>query len=193
MAISKPFPYLPGSLQGHFLLSMPHMDDHNFDHTLTFICDHNEYGAMGIVVNRPTELSLGELFNHLELTQECKIQAPVYAGGPVQDDRGFILHSPTERDWDSCYEINGQLTITTSMDIMHAISNNEGPEQYLVALGYAGWSAGQLEQELSDNVWLSCPANLDIIFNIPAEERLQAAATTLGVNLNLMTSQSGHA
>lgn len=192
-SVRKPFPYQPGSLQGHFLISMPHMDDHNFDHTVTFICDHNEYGAMGIVVNRPLEITLGELLQHIELSDSCSLQEPVYAGGPVQNDRGFILHSPTEQDWDSCYGISDQVTITTSQDILRALSRNEGPKHYLVALGYAGWGAGQLEQELSDNVWLSCPADLDIIFRTPAEERLQAAAMSLGIDLDLMTSQSGHA
>ena len=191
--ITSSSPYQPGSLQGHFLISMPHMDDQNFDHTVTFICDHNEYGAMGIVVNRPMDIVLGELLQHLELSDSCDLQIPVYAGGPVQNDRGFILHTPTTTDWDSCYGISDQITITTSRDILMAISQNRGPEHYLIALGYAGWGAGQLEQELSDNVWLSCPADLDIIFRTPAEERLQAAAMSLGINLDLMTSQSGHA
>ncbi|RTE67196.1 YqgE/AlgH family protein [Amphritea opalescens] len=185
--------YLPGSLQGHFLFSMPHMDDPRFAQSLIYICEHNESGAMGIVINRPTEMHLNELLQLLELPdREDHAAIEVYAGGPVQNDRGFILHSPLAK-WDSSYVINDQLTLTTSTDILRAISENHGPEDFLVALGYAGWGAGQLEQELSDNVWLSCPANLDIMFRTPAEERLQAAAATMGIDLNLLTSQSGHA
>lgn len=194
MQSSTHFPYTPGTLQGHFLISMPHMDDRNFDHTVTYICDHNESGAMGIVVNRPLELDLAELMQHLELANADHFKTePVYAGGPVQNDRGFILHSPVTRQFSSSLQINSELTLTTSVDILETIANGNGPEKYLVALGYAGWGSGQLEQELSDNVWLSCPADSDILFAIPAAERLQAAAAILGVNLDLLTSQSGHA
>ncbi|WP_299197387.1 YqgE/AlgH family protein [uncultured Amphritea sp.] len=193
MTSETPSLYLPGSLQGHFLISMPHMDDPNFAQAVIYICEHNASGAMGIIINRPLEIDLNELLQHLDFSYHGDQIAPVYAGGPVQDDRGFILHCRTANEWDSCYHITGELTLTTSMDILQAISENRGPEQFLVALGYAGWGAGQLEQELSENVWLSCLANLDIMFRTPAEERLQAAATTLGVNLDLLTSQSGHA
>lgn len=193
MTTDTPSIYLPGSLQGHFLISMPHMDDPNFAQTVIYICEHNESGAMGIVVNRPIEMDLGQLLQHLEFSYNSDLTDLIYAGGPVQNDRGFILHRHTANEWDSCYNITDELTLTTSMDILQAISENSGPEEFLVALGYAGWGPGQLEQELSDNVWLSCPANLDIMFDTPAEERLQAAAATLGVNLDLLTSQSGHA
>ena len=193
MTTDTPSIYLPGSLQGHFLISMPHMDDPNFAQTVIYICEHNESGAMGIVVNRPIEMDLGQLLQHLEFSYNSDLTDLIYAGGPVQNDRGFILHRHTTNEWESCYNITDELTLTTSMDILQAISENSGPEEFLVALGYAGWGPGQLEQELSDNVWLSCPANLDIMFGTPAEERLQAAAATLGVNLDLLTSQSGHA
>ncbi|WP_428035011.1 YqgE/AlgH family protein [Amphritea sp.] len=193
MTSDTPSLYQPGSLQDHFLFSMPHMNDPNFAQTLIYICEHSESGAMGIVVNRPLGIDLSELLNHLGFSDTSDQAEPVYAGGPVQDDRGFILHRRTANEWESCYHITGELTLTTSMDILQAISENSGPEQFLVALGYAGWGAGQLEQELSENVWLSCPANLDIMFRTPAEERLQAAAATLGINLDLLTSQSGHA
>ena len=193
MTSNTPSLYLPGSLQDHFLISMPHMDDPRFALTVTYICEHNESGAMGIIINRPIGIELNELLQHLDFSYNSDQTTPVYAGGPVQDDRGFILHRSTTNEWDSSYKITAELSLTTSMDILQAISENSGPEQFLVALGYAGWGAGQLEQELSENVWLSCPANLDIIFRTPAEERLQAAAATLGVNLDLLTSQSGHA
>ena len=187
-------PYAPGSLQDHFLISMPHMADQHFDHTVTYICDHSEYGAMGIVVNRPLDMDFQELMEHLKLDKDTVINnAPIYAGGPVQSDRGFILHLSDQSNWASSYPISDQLSLTTSMDILEAIANGDAPHQYLIALGYAGWGVGQLEQEMSDNTWLSCTANLDIIFDTPAEERLQAAASILGVNLDLLTSQSGHA
>ncbi len=193
MTSDSPSPYLSDSLQGHFLISMPHLHDPNFDRTLVYICEHNEYGAMGIVVNRPTEMDLNELLQQLEVSADNDQTAAIFAGGPVQNDRGFIIHSQTPRQWDSSYEINDEITLTTSMDILQAISEKSGPQEFLIALGYAGWGPGQLEQELSDNAWLSCPANLDIMFRTPAEEKLQAAAASLGVNLNLLTSQSGHA
>lgn len=187
-------PYAPGSLQDYFLISMPHLEDRNFDHTVTYICDHSEYGAMGIVVNRQLDINFHELVQHLDLHETPTIgHTPVYAGGPVQSDRGFILHRSDEHHWASSYPISDKLSLTTSLDILEAIANGNGPSQYLIALGYAGWGAGQLEQELIDNVWLSCPANLDIMFDTPAEDRLDAAASVLGVNLNLLTSQSGHA
>lgn len=185
--------YLPGSLQGHFLLSMPHLNDPSFAQSLIYICEHNASGAMGIIINRPTEMNLNELFQLLELNHNVPTNVTVYAGGPVQNDRGFILHSPTTTLWDSSYKITDEVTLTTSVDILRAVSENHGPDAFLVALGYAGWGPGQLEQELSANAWLSCPANLDIMFHTPAEERLQAAAATMGINLNLLTSQSGHA
>ncbi|MBN1006667.1 YqgE/AlgH family protein [Amphritea pacifica] len=193
MTSDSPSIYLPGSLQGHFLISMPHMDDPNFAQTVIYICEHNESGAMGIVVNRPIEMDLGQLLQHLEFSYNSDLNDLIYAGGPVQNDRGFILHRHTTNQWESCYDVTDELTLTTSLDILQAISEHSGPEQFLVALGYAGWGPGQLEQELSDNVWLSCPANLDIMFRTPAEERLQAAAATMGINLDLLTSQSGHA
>lgn len=183
------------NLRDHFLISMPHMSDGNFSQTLTYICDHSEQGAMGLVINRPMELSIKEILGHLEMEVAALRQPemPVYAGGPVQGERGFVLHRPCAQTWMSTYEIHQQLHLTTSMDILEAIAAGHGPDQYLIALGYAGWDAGQLEQEISDNTWLSCPADMDIIFATAASERLEAAASKLGVNLDLLTSQSGHA
>ncbi|WP_242521438.1 YqgE/AlgH family protein [Motiliproteus sp. SC1-56] len=182
------------NLRDHFLISMPHLNDGNFSHTLTYICDHSDQGAMGLVINRPMELSLKDILGHLEIDVEAlaRPEMPVYAGGPVQGERGFVLHRPCGRAWNSTYEINADLHLTTSLDILEAIGAGKGPDQYLIALGYAGWGAGQLEQEMSDNAWLSCPADLDIIFATAAPERLEAAASKLGVNLDLLTSQSGH-
>ncbi len=182
-------------LSNHFLLSMPHMSDRNFTHTLTYICDHNEQGAMGIVINRPLNLSLREILSHLEMDTEAMHdpEMPVYSGGPVQGERGFVLHSPTESQWLSNHVVNEQIHLSTSLDILESIAAGDGPERYLVALGYAGWGAGQLEREISENAWLSCPADLDIMFSTVPADRLNAAASLLGINLDLLTSQSGHA
>ena len=185
------------NLCDHFLLSMPHLHDQDFEQTLTYICEHNQQGAMGIVVNRPMELSFEQMLGHMEFENSsdsvCDAAKPVYSGGPVQVDRGFILHRATEQDWKSSFAINERLSMTTSVDILHAIAEGNGPSEYLIALGYAGWSAGQLEQEIMHNSWLSCPADLDILFATESQQRLNAAATKLGVNLDLLTSQSGHA
>jgi putative transcriptional regulator len=185
------------NLCDHFLISMPHLHDQNFEQTLTYICEHSDQGAMGIVVNRPMDLSFQQMLEHMDLEIElgsvCRGKQRVYAGGPVQVERGFILHRSTEQSWRSSFVINDQLSMTTSVDILHAIAHGSGPQQHLIALGYAGWGAGQLEQEILHNSWLSCPADLDILFDTESQLRLNAAATKLGVNLDLLTSQSGHA
>ncbi|WP_027857863.1 YqgE/AlgH family protein [Marinobacterium jannaschii] len=185
------------SLRGHFLLSMPHLDDPHFGQSVTYICDHNEYGAMGIVINRPLNLDLFELFSHLEMPHQALSPAEnctIFDGGPVRPEHGFVLHpAEVNRNWLASYEIDDGICLTSSLDILEAIAGGEGPQQFLIALGYAGWAAGQLEHELAQNSWLSCSANLDIMFRQPAEERLHAAAATLGVNLDLLTAQPGHA
>ena len=180
-------------LKDHFLISMPHMSDHNFTHTLTYICDHNQDGAMGIVINRPMDMSLKDILSHLEMDTESmqKPDMAVYSGGPVQGERGFVLHSPG-KEWESSHPINDQIHLSTSLEILQAIAEGKGPERFLVALGYAGWGAGQLEQEMGENAWLSCPADLDIMFDTAVEQRLDAAASILGINLDLLTSESGH-
>ncbi|GGB97623.1 UPF0301 protein AlgH [Marinobacterium zhoushanense] len=184
-------------LRNQFLLSMPHLEDPNFAQTLTYICDHSDYGAMGLIINRCAGMPLQELMSHLELQavdpQGC--QQPVYTGGPVHEDRGFVLHSMEDGPgpWLCTYEVTANIGLTTSLDILEALAKGKGPREFLVALGYAGWGPGQLEAELSENLWLSCPANFDIMFRMPAEDRLQAAASVLGINLNLLTANAGHA
>ena len=160
-----------------FLIAMPTLADPNFFRTVTLICDHSDQGALGIVINHPTEILLGELLDHLEFeTRDPDArQIPVYNGGPVQIDRGFVLHEPIG-DWDSTLPITDELALTTSRDILAALAHGEGPRRVLVALGYAGWGAGQLEQEMADNAWLSCAADQDIIFDLPPEQRWRAAA-----------------
>lgn len=181
-------------LRDHFLISMPHLQDDGFAKTIIYLCDHSEYGAMGLVINQPLALTLSEMLTHLDMkTGKYQQATSVYAGGPVQSDRGFVLHRPYLGDpWLSTYKISDEIQLTTSLDILEAISSH-GSAEALIAIGYAGWGAGQLEEEISNNVWLSCPANSDIMFNMPAGERMQAAAALLGVNLNLLTAHSGRA
>lgn len=183
------------NLCDHFLISMPHLHDQNFEQTLTYICEHSDQGAMGLVVNRPMDLSFKQLLGHLDFDRPPRHggERPVYFGGPVQVERGFILHQAGLQEWSSSYLINERLQLTTSLDILKAIAEGEGPDNYLIALGYAGWGAGQLEQEILHNSWLSCPADLDILFATESHLRLEAAATKLGVNLDLLISQAGHA
>lgn len=181
-------------LRDHFLISMPHLQDDEFAQTIIYLCDHSEYGAMGIVINRLLSMPLGEMLSHLEMPAATQAaQLPVYAGGPVQNDRGFVLHKEyLGNPWLATHAITDEIFLTTSTDILEAIAQG-APAEAIVALGYAGWGPGQLEQEISDNLWLSCQANSDIMFNLPAEERMQAAAALLGINLNLLTAHSGHA
>lgn len=184
------------SLRDHFLISMPHLLDDTFAQTVVYMCDHSEYGAMGIVVNRPSGIRMCDLLSHLGLDNQTGLAShrPIFNGGPVRDDRGFVLHThSSDQHWLSSHTINDELSLTTSLDILEAIARDEGPDTFLVALGYAGWGPEQLEQELRDNLWLSCPANSDILFHLPLEDRLQAAAATLGINLNLMPAHAGHA
>ncbi|EXJ16031.1 YqgE/AlgH family protein [Imhoffiella purpurea] len=182
------------SLTNHFLIAMPGLADPNFSRTVTYICEHTEQGAMGIVINRPLDVRLGELFDQLEITaaQPSVGSTPVYQGGPVQTDRGFVLHSagPT---FDSTLNITPDISVTTSRDVLEAIAKGDGPDQVLIALGYAGWGGGQLEQEMSANAWLNGPASNEVIFDMDSSARWMAAAQLLGVDLNLLSGEAGHA
>ena len=181
-------------LNDHVLIAMPDLEDGNFSQSVTYICEHDENGSLGITINRPSEISLGEVFEQLGIKNANPQVAAqnVFIGGPVHQDRGFILHSPTGQ-WNSSLKITAEISLTTSKDIIEAIANNQGPEHTLIALGYAGWGPGQLENELSVNAWLSCQANKDIIFNTPVENRWQQAAQLLGVDLQLLSHDAGHA
>ncbi len=184
----------PSYLKHQFLIAMPHMSDPRFVHTLIYLCDHNEEGAMGLVVNQPSGLSLGDILDQLapelEVPATCASQI-IYSGGPVQPERGFVLHRG-DGQWESTLDL-GPIQLTTSRDILIDMAHGHGPDTAVIALGYAGWGAGQLDQELIDNVWLNCPADLSILFDLPCEQRLNAAARSLGIDLNLLTSQAGHA
>ncbi|MCB1851776.1 MAG: YqgE/AlgH family protein [Gammaproteobacteria bacterium] len=182
------------NLTNHFLIAMPGLKDGNFFHTVTYICEHNNNGAMGIVLNRPTDIQLFDLLEQLDITESAPEmgQQQIYIGGPVQTDRGFVLHT-MERKWDSTVAITDQIGITTSRDILQSIATGGGPKKSLIALGYAGWAAGQLESELKANAWLNGPADLYTLFDLPSEQRWNAAARLLGVDLNLLSGETGHA
>ncbi|WP_417330242.1 YqgE/AlgH family protein [Halomonas cupida] len=182
------------SLRNHFLMAMPHLEDPNFAGTLSYLCDHDEKGTMGVIVNKPTDLTLEALFEQLEIeaVDGPNRQAPVYFGGPVHKDRGFILHHGQAEEWDSSLQVTEELALTTSMDMMQALASGEGPEKFIVCLGCAGWESGQLENELMDNAWLTVEGRQEVIFETPPEQRLTASAGLLGVDLNLMTREAGH-
>ncbi len=178
----------------HFLIAMPNMVDPNFSGTLTYICDHGEQGALGVVVNRPIDLPMHKLFEQigLQLEDEKLRDLPVYYGGPVQIERGFVLHRPVG-DWNSTLSVNDRVGLTTSKDILEASARQEGPEQILVTLGYAGWGPGQLEDEIKQNAWLTVSADPDVIFGLPAEQRLPAAMHLLGIDRSMLSEEAGHA
>lgn len=182
------------TLRDHFLLAMPQLEDPHFSGTLTYLCEQNAQGALGLIVNKPLTLTFGELLKQMQLpAQKERYQHhPIYRGGPVHGDRGFVLHTG-RRDWKASLPVSETLSLTTSLDILEALAAGEGPEQFLIALGCAGWEAGQLERELLENTWLTCPASSEVLYKLPAEQRLGAAAASLGINLDLMSGQAGHA
>ena len=182
------------NLTHHFLIAMPSMADPYFAKTLTYICEHNDQGALGLVVNRPIDMTLSALFGRLELSLEERGMglAPVYFGGPVQTDRGFVLHQPVGR-WQATLAVKDSVGLTTSRDILEAMANGQGPRQQLVALGYAGWAPGQLEDEILRNGWLTVKARTDLIFDLPPEARYDAAMSMLGVNAANLSEEAGHA
>lgn len=183
----------PGSLRDHFLIAMPGLNDSSFAHTVTYICEHSDKGAMGVVINTATPMLLKEIFTQMSL-DDLSDQGDqiVMSGGPVQPERGFVLHS-NEAKWQSTLEISPDISLTASRDIITALAAGHGPKQCLIALGYAGWGEGQLEAEIAANSWLTVPADKDIIFNTPFEERWTLAAQALGIDVNLISSTAGHA
>ena len=182
------------NLTHHFLIAMPNMADPHFSKTLTYICEHNEQGALGLVVNRPLDMTLSKLLEQVSIPVEAEQCAsiPIHFGGPVQTDRGFVLHEPLGK-WLSTLAVSSEIGLTTSKDILQAVARGEGPRQILVTLGYAGWAPGQLEYELAQNAWLTVAARHDVIFELPAEERLATAMEMLGVNYASLSESAGHA
>lgn len=181
------------NLTNQFLIAMPGMADPIFAKTVTYLCQHNPEGALGIIVNRPSDLTLGEVMEqmNIEVHQSRVEQMRVYFGGPVHRERGFVLHEPGGQ-WDSTMPVSESISLTTSRDILEAIGSGEGPARVLVALGYAGWAQGQLEKEIIENSWLNVPVDLSILFDRPANHRWKAAAESMGVNIALLGSSAGH-
>ncbi len=183
-----------GYLSQQVLIAMPGMVDSNFAGSVTLLCQHNEEGAIGITINRLADYSLAEVFSQLQL--ECNDEAirnmPVLEGGPVAPDRGFVLHTPQE-GFESSMAVGPDIMVTTSRDVLAAIAEGSGPEKYVVALGYAGWGGGQLEGELRENAWLTVMADSDIVFDMPVPNRFEGALGRLGIKVDRLHSEIGHA
>ena len=181
------------NLTHHFLIAMPALADPFFSKTLTYICEHSDQGALGLVVNRPIDLTLKDLLDQLDISSDDQAVTalPIMFGGPIQLDRGFVLHQPVG-DWQSTMVVHDKVGLTTSLDILRAIASGESPKELLVALGYSGWAPRQIEHELSQNTWLTVPASPNIIFELPVEDRLTAAMRLLGVDLSSLSDEVGH-
>ena len=185
---------MESTLANQLLIAMPGMADPNFSSTVTLICEHNDEGALGIVINRPLDLTLGGLFEQLELDDADPgvAGAPVLMGGPVGPERGFVLHD-CEHRYENSLAVSSEIYLTLSRDIIDAMATGGGPSKSLVALGYAGWEAGQLENEMLANSWLNVPATTDIVFDLPFSDRWAAAAREIGIDLSRMSPDAGHA
>ncbi len=188
---------MANSLENHFLIATPQLEGSYFGRSVTYICEHNTEGAMGIVINQETDLTLKQLLGMTEELGDTDVDAQhsadkIYAGGPVSRDRGFILHT-TQPGWSSSLALTSEIMVTTSKDILSVIGNDKGPSQSIVALGYAGWSPGQLEDELETNSWLTLEADLDLLFNVPAAQKWQTAIDKLGIDIWQLAPTVGHA
>lgn len=184
----------PSPLSNHLLVALPALHDDHFARSVTLVCQHDADGAMGVMVNRASEYTLGEVLQQMGISSDSLVlqSQVVLAGGPVHPERGFVLHDG-EREWDSTLTVGDGLYLTTSRDVLEAMARGDGPTQAVVALGCAGWGAGQLEQELVDDSWLMVPAVRELLFDFPLEQRWQAAAGSIGVDLVNYASHSGHA
>lgn len=182
------------NLTNHFLIAMPAMDDPYFSKTLIYIAEHNDQGALGLIVNRPIDMDLATLFEKIEVPLESPNvgKLPVYFGGPVQTDRGFVLHRPVG-NWQSTLAVTSEVGLTSSRDVLQAVGKEGLPSEIMVTLGYSGWGSGQLENELSQNAWLTVPADPRILFELPFEERLPSAMEILGVDFANLSENAGHA
>lgn len=177
----------------HFLIAMPQLSDPTFSGTVTYICEHNDGGAIGLIINRPSTTTVSVLLSEIEIPMNnlAAGEKTVLNGGPVQKNRGFVLHTP-KGQWTSTLEVAQDIAMTTSKDILEAMGRGEGPDDVIVTMGYAGWGAGQLEQEIADNAWLTVEAQSDVIFNTPAEKRFEAALGLLGVKPAQLSMMAGH-
>ncbi len=185
---------MPTPLANQLLIALPSLADTNFSRSVALICQHDEDGAMALIVNRASEYTIGEVFGQMgvEGGDEALRSQPVLAGGPVHAERGFVLHDGGMR-WDSTLEIASELFLTTSRDILEAMARGDGPDHVVVALGCAGWGGGQLEQELTENDWLTAPADGELLFSLPLEARWEAAAGRIGVDFAHLADYAGHA
>ena len=180
------------SLKNQFLLAMPNQAGTYFGDTVTYICEHNDEGAMGLLVNRPSELTLVELLSQMGL-EAPGVSADIHVmeGGPVASERGFVLHTQ-DRSFESSLELGNGLMLSTAREILEAIARGDGPTDFLVTLGYAGWGSGQLEDEMKENAWLNCPSDASVLFDTPFDDRVNKAAAILGIDFRLMSGQAGH-
>ena len=174
---------------------MPSLNESYFDQSVTFICEHDKNGAFGLVINHETNITFDEIISEINITPDTPTTTHhnILVGGPVQQDRGFILHKNDQHKWASTMEVTDNISLTTSGDILKSIANDQGPKENIIALGYAGWGPGQLEHEFIQNAWLNCPADEQIIFKTPINQRFQAAADIIGVDMNTISNDSGHA
>ncbi len=185
----------PSYLENQFLIAMPQMEDSYFSNTVTYLWKHNDDGALGIVINKPLQACVADIFDELDI--KCSIEdgpfseEVVLAGGPVERDKGFIIHD-AEKHWESSISVTEDISVCTSKSILEDIASGKGPENYLIALGCAGWEAGQLEREIGENAWLTVPADRALIFSNDYENKAQRAASILGVNLQQLAPDAGH-
>ncbi len=182
------------SLKNQFLVAMPGLEDDNFSHTVSLLCEHNDKGAIGLIINRPTDLTLTAMLDQMGVKHEAADanEHVVFWGGPVQPERGFVVHRGPG-GWESCMPISKDLFITTSRDVLAAIGEGRGPKEFLVTLGYAGWGAGQLENEILANSWLNTPVDSGVLFSTPARSRWQSATRLIGLDVAQLSSGAGHA
>ena len=186
------------NLSNHFLIAMPSMLDPVFGGSVVYLCEHNAGGALGVIINKPTDMSIDMLLDRIDLTLEIAPngapvdQKPVMFGGPVQVERGFVLHTPVA-PFSSMMTVSDDIVLTTSKDVLEAVAHGTGPDRILVSLGCSGWSAGQLEQEIAQNGWLTVRADPTIVFDLPIEERFDAAMRLLGIDPAMLTGEAGHA
>ena len=185
------------NLANHFLIAMPTMQDPVFGGTVVYVCEHNENGVLGVVINKPTDMTMQVLFDRIDLqlqegSRSSVVNEPIMFGGPVQDDRGFVLHTPGAR-YSSSLTVTDDVAFTTSIDVLEAVAAGDGPQRMLVSIGYSGWSPGQLEDEISRNGWLTVGADPRILFDLPVEDRYMAAMKLLGFDPLMLTTEVGHA
>ena len=197
------FDSAPINLTHHFLIAMPGLEDESFARSVVYLCEHSERGALGLIINKPTDITLKGLFDKVDLSlrREDLTKAPVFQGGPVQTERGFVLHEPMLMDkgdtdesvYASTMTIPGGLEMTTSKDVLEALSTGAGPRRVLITLGYSSWGEGQLESELAENAWLTVAADLSVIFDTPVPERYDRALSLLGLQAWMLSPEAGHA